>query len=583
VDRVLSAGASGAVDVDVAGVDVEVAAGLARECAVMVQAYRLARWVGESPRPVTAGGVLRRSDVAGAGAVLGVAVPEKVRTAADVPALHRPWSVALSAGLLELGGGMVMARPMLQQWPAVDDGALLTGWLAGLRAVCAAESDRRREEREESVAILVHALLRVLAADVPPVGEDLWSAVSSMVDRDDEAYGSFSYRLLSGYLDLATGYPFGGLLAVLGMFGVVTGTSADARTTPLGRWAVARVEADTPRPIDAGLPAGDLVARLAAFGDTEVAWAAVQPWLTARTVVAAAREILAAAVGESPSRRLAAVEVVAGLGEPALPVWEEMVGAADVGPHARVELAAWGRRPAVGAVDRRWLAVEVAAAALADVGPDRALSRVYEDLPGPDLDSRLAAAGGSGHPDGELVARALAEFVASGSPRTVDQVLQLKVVLLRWRPAIWRRVLVPATASLAGLHRVVQVLFGWDGDHLHAFTVGRKRYSEPSYDLAGLEMSNEFEVLLADVFTAAAKRPAVKKIAYEYDFGAGWCHEVVLEKVRARLPELAYPVCVAFQGDSPVEYPFEEDPQDPVAFDLAAVNRRLARTRRNAR
>jgi Plasmid pRiA4b ORF-3-like protein. len=132
-------------------------------------------------------------------------------------------------------------------------------------------------------------------------------------------------------------------------------------------------------------------------------------------------------------------------------------------------------------------------------------------------------------------------------------------------------VLVPATATLGELHSVIQVLFGWDGDHLHAFVVGPKRYSDPFFGLRDLDMDDELAVRLRDVFTGATK-----KIRYEYDFGASWWHEIVLEKIRQREPGTAYPICVAFASDSPVEYWSEEDPQDPEPFDLAETNRRLA-------
>jgi hypothetical protein len=34
-------------------------------------------------------------------------------------------------------------------------------------------------------------------------------------------------------------------------------------------------------------------------------------------------------------------------------------------------------------------------------------------------------------------------------------------------------------ATLGDLHRAIKVLFDWDGDHLHAFTVADVRYSDP--------------------------------------------------------------------------------------------------------
>ena len=36
-----------------------------------------------------------------------------------------------------------------------------------------------------------------------------------------------------------------------------------------------------------------------------------------------------------------------------------------------------------------------------------------------------------------------------------------------------------------------------------------------------------------------------------------------------------YPVCVAFRGDSPVEYWVEEEPEEPTPFGIKEVNRRL--------
>ena len=41
----------------------------------------------------------------------------------------------------------------------------------------------------------------------------------------------------------------------------------------------------------------------------------------------------------------------------------------------------------------------------------------------------------------------------------------------------------PATATLGDLHVVIQVLFGWDGDHLHLFQIGKKQYSDPFVNL----------------------------------------------------------------------------------------------------
>jgi hypothetical protein len=174
---------------------------------------------------------------------------------------------------------------------------------------------------------------------------------------------------------------------------------------------------------------------------------------------------------------------------------------------------------------------------------------------------------GTGEPLAGLVAL-LAEFAASGAPRSVDQVAQLKVALSQVRPPIWRRVLLPATATLGDLHEVIKVLFGWDGDHLHVFESGKKRYGDPFVDLEGT--GDEEAVRIRDAMTASGT------IAYTYDLGACWEHEITLEKTVPRDHSQVYPVCVEFRSDSPVEYWSEEEPEEPGPFGMKEVNRRLA-------
>jgi hypothetical protein len=112
---------------------------------VMGRALVLGQWIGTSARRLTAGQVLRKAEVPAAAAALGVPVPPRVRTMADVRALHRPWRVAVATGLLQIGGGKVTGGPALECWPPAD-AELLAGWLAGLRAVCTAESYPQDED-----------------------------------------------------------------------------------------------------------------------------------------------------------------------------------------------------------------------------------------------------------------------------------------------------------------------------------------------------------------------------------------------------------------------------------------------------
>ncbi len=56
------------------------------------------------------------------------------------------------------------------------------------------------------------------------------------------------------------------------------------------------------------------------------------------------------------------------------------------------------------------------------------------------------------------------------------RLLQLKILLRDVHPAVWRRVRLADELSIAELHRVIQILMGWDDDHLHRFRIHSRDY-----------------------------------------------------------------------------------------------------------
>lgn len=552
------------------------AARLAGECAVVERAVALARWTGTGSRPVTAGQVLRQPDVPAAAAALGVRLPERLRSAADLPELHRPWCVAIAVGLLRVTGGTVTCGHALEGWPPGNAG-LLTGWLAGLLAVC--EASGTRAEEGDGLLVLVLALLTVLQDDDVPAGRELWDAVLEEADDLCDTHdldldvASAAFALRAGR---ERGNPLGGLVTLLAGFGALAaepaapGALAAPVITPLGRWAARQLAEALPGAADPEISAAELIAEVAQSDGEAERWEAASEWLDARDPEDAVRELLVAAESMSPRLRTVAVSVAEMTEEDGLPAWREAAKAPCVGPHARVVLHSWNQGPEPDQADGQWLGTESAAAALEESGPDEALCRIWESVRGDELDGRLAAVRATGHPGAAKLARAVAGFVASGAPRSIDQGVQLKVTLKYSKPPIWRSVQLPVIASLGDLHRVIQVLFGWDGDHLHAFAVGTRKYSDPFFELE--LTADEDEMRVRDAFP-----PGGRKVGYEYDFGASWIHEITRQKAIRPDPEQVYPVCVAFSGDSPIEYPSEEDPREPGPFSLADVNRRLAK------
>ena len=372
------------------------------------------------------------------------------------------------------------------------------------------------------------------------------------------------------------------LLGLLAEFGAVTAGKNPA-VTPLGTWAMERLDAELPRAVGPDAEAAEAITAVAMAAAAD-RWYIAQGWLGVRKPADAVRELLKAADLLPAWLRDAAATMGTMTGEDGLPGWHAIAGNAPAWPNsarlARAELYDWGQAPEPSLEERGWLGAEAAAAALLargeawpeGCGPDEALCRLWEAAGGGPLDigALLAMVRATGHPEAEAVAVAVTALAESGAALTVTQVVDLKVTLWRSSPPLWRIVRMPLAATLGELHRAIQVLFGWDGDHLHAFTVADARYSDPLFDLE--ETADEEAVRLRDAFPATARKP----VRYEYDFGAGWVHEVTRTSSSPVAPGEAVPRCLSFSGDNPVEYWNEDEVANPAPFDMAKVNAALA-------
>jgi|HubBroStandDraft_6_1064221.scaffolds.fasta_scaffold884335_2 hypothetical protein len=186
-----------------------------------------------------------------------------------------------------------------------------------------------------------------------------------------------------------------------------------------------------------------------------------------------------------------------------------------------------------------------------------------------------------------------------------QNIYQIKVTLLGTKPPIWRRLLVPASMTLAKLHDVLQTAMGWAGGHMHEFRTADRHFGipDPEDRSMGMQVENERSIRLSSVL-----RSAGTKLIYTYDFGDNWEHAVVLERLLpAQLSlDLEYPICIDGKlacppddcGGIPGYYELIEalaDPEhdrheeisewisdgfDPQAFSVENVNRMLSPKRR---
>jgi hypothetical protein len=138
-----------------------------------------------------------------------------------------------------------------------------------------------------------------------------------------------------------------------------------------------------------------------------------------------------------------------------------------------------------------------------------------------------------------------ASAVTAPRRSTGKTVVVLKVTLRDIKPPIWRRLVVPATMTLADLHEAIQAAMGWAGGHLHSFDIAGRQYGDPQI----LEdVADETRLTLNGVL-----RSGVIRFAYTYDFGDNWQHQVLIERTQPALDADQYPACVAGRRNCPPE------------------------------
>ncbi len=132
-------------------------------------------------------------------------------------------------------------------------------------------------------------------------------------------------------------------------------------------------------------------------------------------------------------------------------------------------------------------------------------------------------------------------------------IYQFKIALKEIKPKIWRRIQVPEKYSFWDLHVAIQNAMGWENYHLHRFEIidpktGFKvEIGMADEEFDDIQIVPEEKAKIAKYFLSAKD-----KAIYEYDFGDGWEHEIVLEKILPAVDD-QYPKCIAGERACPPE------------------------------
>jgi Plasmid pRiA4b ORF-3-like protein len=131
--------------------------------------------------------------------------------------------------------------------------------------------------------------------------------------------------------------------------------------------------------------------------------------------------------------------------------------------------------------------------------------------------------------------------VAKGS-----QAYRFRITLRDVAPAIWREVEVPISYTLWDLHVALQDAMGWQDCHLHVFKfrqldshdVVEVGIPDPDLPPGADSVLPGWEHRVSEYFP----QPGAAAV-YEYDFGDGWEHDLVLEAVVRQVAGEKYPRC----------------------------------------
>jgi hypothetical protein len=120
---------------------------------------------------------------------------------------------------------------------------------------------------------------------------------------------------------------------------------------------------------------------------------------------------------------------------------------------------------------------------------------------------------------------------------------------------IWRTIAISSEDTLHHLHEVIQDAFRFDNDHLYAFYMDDRKWSDYKYEHP---FSDEgpwaTEVLIGDLDLLVNQ-----SILYLFDFGDEWTFDVNLLEIRTDEPLLHKAKTTKRKGKSPEQYPYYED------------------------
>jgi len=125
----------------------------------------------------------------------------------------------------------------------------------------------------------------------------------------------------------------------------------------------------------------------------------------------------------------------------------------------------------------------------------------------------------------------------------MEDIIQLKIILNKTNPAIWRRIQVERNTTFFELHHTIQIAFGWKNYHLYEFEIDGHRLGAPEDYLANIPSTQEGVIDARDITLDLIIEPG-ETFLYIYDFGDLWKHNITVEEFLPKEEKIKYPICI---------------------------------------
>ena len=115
---------------------------------------------------------------------------------------------------------------------------------------------------------------------------------------------------------------------------------------------------------------------------------------------------------------------------------------------------------------------------------------------------------------------------------------------------VWRTIALSSEHTLHDLHLAIQDAFRFDDDHLYAFYMDNRKWSDYSFEHPySDDAASADDVLIGDTDLAVNQ-----SILYLFDFGDEWTFDVRLVEIRTDEPLLPEPKIIGRKGSAPEQY-----------------------------